>query len=240
MYQYSIFPTSYIFWNVSFRFSSWLSFLTEGCYWSKCYYDTIELTDIMAWLTVTKYLHHRGPRICFICRGHNPVLLSSFMTYHLPEHPSSPPVLSGVRVTRSFVLYVCFVDRFLSFCTFSFGHCVVCSSSIYGLWLPLWYLQTLLRMSTMTGAINGTGTAYPSEILKLNLSFKSSSHCSIFCLSLDALWRYGRCVVIQYILMVAQYFITCSPNFDTKYVVEIQNSNFNRPLPVSLQLVPLS
>ena len=28
--------------------------------------------------------------------------------------------------------YVCFVDRCLSFCTFSFGHCVVCSSSIYG------------------------------------------------------------------------------------------------------------
>jgi hypothetical protein len=21
----------------------------------------------------------------------------------------------------------------------SFGHCVVCSSSIYGFWLPLWY-----------------------------------------------------------------------------------------------------
>ena len=35
------------------------------------------------------------------------------------------------------VLYVCFVDRCLSFCTFSFGHCVVCSSSIYGFWLPL-------------------------------------------------------------------------------------------------------
>jgi hypothetical protein len=29
-------------------------------------------------------------------------------------------------------------------CTFSFGHCVVCSSSIYRFWLPLWYLQTLL------------------------------------------------------------------------------------------------
>ena len=42
------------------------------------------------------------------------------------------------------VLYVCFVDRCLSFCTFSFGHCVLCSS-IYGFWLPLWYLQTLLR-----------------------------------------------------------------------------------------------
>ena len=49
----------------------------------------------------------------------------------LPEHLSSPPVFSGVRVTLSSVLCVCFVDRFLSFCKFSFGHCVVCSS-IYG------------------------------------------------------------------------------------------------------------
>jgi hypothetical protein len=36
----------------------------------------------------------------------------------LPEHLSSPPVFS--------------VDRCLSFCAFSFGHCVVCSFSIYG------------------------------------------------------------------------------------------------------------
>jgi hypothetical protein len=49
-----------------------------------------------------------------------------------PEHMSSPPVFSGVRVTRSLVLCVCFVDRYLSFSTFSFGHYVVCSSSIYG------------------------------------------------------------------------------------------------------------
>jgi len=38
----------------------------------------------------------------------------------LPEHLSSSPVFSGVRVTRSLVLYVCFVDRCLSFCTFFF------------------------------------------------------------------------------------------------------------------------
>ena len=49
----------------------------------------------------------------------------------LPEHLSSPPVCSGVCVTISLVLCVCFVDRCLSFCPFSFGHCVVCSS-IYG------------------------------------------------------------------------------------------------------------
>jgi hypothetical protein len=49
------------------------------------------------------------------------------------------------RFYFALVLYVCFVDRCLSFCTFSFGHCVVCSSSLYGFWLPLWYLQTLLN-----------------------------------------------------------------------------------------------
>jgi hypothetical protein len=36
----------------------------------------------------------------------------------LPEHISSPPIFTRVRVTRSLVLYVCFVDRCLSFCTF--------------------------------------------------------------------------------------------------------------------------
>jgi hypothetical protein len=59
------------------------------------------------------------------------------------QHLSSSPVFNGVR---SLVVYECFVDRCLSFCLFSFGHCVVCSSSsICGLWLSLWYLQTLLK-----------------------------------------------------------------------------------------------
>jgi hypothetical protein len=35
------------------------------------------------------------------------------------------PRLIVVHVTRSLVLCVCFVDRCLSFCTVSFGHCVV-------------------------------------------------------------------------------------------------------------------
>ena len=45
---------------------------------------------------------------------------------------------------RSLVVCACFVDRCFSCCPFSFDHCVVCSS-IYGLWLPFWYLQTLLN-----------------------------------------------------------------------------------------------
>ena len=106
-----------------------------------------------------KYLCHKWPRICSTCRKHFPVL-SSFISYDVvciittdittgtgtaypPEHMSSIPVFSWVRVTRSLVLCACFVDRCLFFCTFSFGHCVICSSSICGFWLPLWYLETL-------------------------------------------------------------------------------------------------
>ena len=77
-------------------------------------------------------------------KSSNTNIISGPGTAYLPRHLSSSPVFSGVRVARSSVLYVCFVDRCLSFCTFSFGNCVVCSSSIYGFWLPLWYLQTLL------------------------------------------------------------------------------------------------
>jgi hypothetical protein len=36
-------------------------------------------------------------------------------------------------------------NRCLFFCPFSFGHCVVCPS-IYGFWLQLWYLQTLIMI----------------------------------------------------------------------------------------------
>ena len=37
----------------------------------------------------------------------------------------SPPVFSGVPVSRSLGLYISFVDRCFSFCTFSFGHGLV-------------------------------------------------------------------------------------------------------------------
>ena len=37
----------------------------------------------------------------------------------VPEHLEFTPVFSGVRVTRSLVLCVCFTDRYLSFITFS-------------------------------------------------------------------------------------------------------------------------
>jgi hypothetical protein len=81
---------------------------------------------------------------------HFPVL-SSFMTYHrfvtsltrrvplveqklftLPEHLSSSPVFSRVRVTRSLVLYVCLIYRSLFVLLYFFFWPLFLSSSICG------------------------------------------------------------------------------------------------------------
>jgi hypothetical protein len=52
-----------------------------------------------------------------------------------PEHLSSHPVFSGVRVTWSLVLCVCFVDRCLSFCPLFFWplYCL----SFFDWWIPI-------------------------------------------------------------------------------------------------------
>jgi hypothetical protein len=86
---------------------------------------------------------HSRPITGFVTRLTRQVPLVEQELFSLPEHPSSSPVFSAVHVIRSLVLCVCFVDRCLPFCHFSFCHCVVCPS-IYGFWLLLWYLQTLL------------------------------------------------------------------------------------------------
>jgi hypothetical protein len=94
--------------------------------------------------------------ICSMCRKHVPVL-SLFITYHrvcnyinsmgattacgAPEF--SPGFWWGSLY--SIFSFICMLCRSLYvICTFSVGHCVVCSSAIYGLWLPLWYRQVLL------------------------------------------------------------------------------------------------
>jgi hypothetical protein len=42
----------------------------------------------------------------------------------------------------------------------SFGHCVVCSSSIYGFWLPLWYLLAIV----LSVLLRYTDSDYPFGI----------------------------------------------------------------------------
>ena len=57
----------------------------------------------------------RGCANIYYTRLTRPVSLVEQDLLTLPVHLSSPPVFSGVRVTRSLVLYVCFVDRCLYF-----------------------------------------------------------------------------------------------------------------------------
>ena len=120
-----------------------ISFI-EDCCLQVSYCTTNDHGYVTLVLSTSRSFPHSWPITGFATIFTRRVPLVEQEQLTLPEHLSSPPVFSGVRVTRSLVLCVCFVDRCLSFCTFSFGHCVVCYASIYRFWLPLWYLQTLL------------------------------------------------------------------------------------------------
>ena len=69
------------------------------------------------------------------------VLLVEQELFTLPEHLSPLPIFSGIRVTRSLVLCVCFVDRCLSCIFFFLPLC--CLFFFDFLITSLWYLQTL-------------------------------------------------------------------------------------------------
>jgi hypothetical protein len=111
----------------------------------------------------------------------------------LPEHLSSTPGFSGVRVTRSLVLYACFVNHCLFFCPFPFGHCVVCRSSIYGFWLPLWHLHALLKRGEGVILCNMKYQNYRSSYLPIVFSYIFKyNHMNIpaifLCLSHTRIW----------------------------------------------------
>jgi hypothetical protein len=78
---------------------------------------------------------------------------------------SSSPVFSGVRVTRSLVLYVCFVDHCLSFSTFSFDHHVLSvffflytdSDNSFDFTPPSWIRPCFVSSIIITLLINNLG-----------------------------------------------------------------------------------
>ena len=83
------------------------------------------------------------------------------------NYPSgAPTVFSGVRVTRSLALCVCFVERCLSCCTFSFGHCVVCSSVIYRFWFPLGIFKLFFKLEAQWA--EPVSLTFHSALRKLN------------------------------------------------------------------------
>jgi hypothetical protein len=85
-------------------------------------FSTIVLLFVLLWIWYSTSLKKKGkhffqsfPRswliIGFVTRLTRRVPLVEMELLTLPKHLSSLPVFSGVRVTRSLVLYVCFVDH---------------------------------------------------------------------------------------------------------------------------------
>ena len=107
--------------------------------WGKWYYSIV---NVIHWIV----LHHIESLTSVFLENQSSdlsCLPSPYLKQELLAMPEFNLVFSWVRVTRSLVLYACFFRSLLVL--FLFSHCVVCSSSIYGLWLPLCYLQTILK-----------------------------------------------------------------------------------------------
>ena len=127
------------------RLFHWSAGLQQGSHWTNgsSWLSWSLTVATMTWLTAMENLRQKLPRICSTCRNTSRSsphwrLITGFVTRltrrvpleekelpTLPEHPSPLPVISEIPVTRSLVLCVCFVNRCLFFCTFSFCHCVM-------------------------------------------------------------------------------------------------------------------
>ena len=83
------------------------------------------------------------------------------------ERLSSSPVLCGVHVIRSLVLCICLC---VSFCPFSFGHWVVCPSSVYRFRLPRRVLKLFLKYFVVNVKAN-----------YINLTFKIGFEMCLAC-----------------------------------------------------------
>ena len=154
-----------------------ISFHKNRTQWSSSKSDRTSIPDTIMWI-----VRHNV--------NVSPVIDTSRSCPHSWLIPlSSPPVFSGVRIARSLVLCVCVVDGCLSFCTFSFGHCVVCSSSIYGFWLPLYsgdllcyvyvlYIAVcpfvLFLLAIVLSVLRFLDSDYPFGIFKLFFSWPDS------------------------------------------------------------------
>jgi hypothetical protein len=77
-------------------------------------------------------------------------------------------------------------------------HCVVCSSSIYGFWLPLWYILTLLTSNQHCSYVHFT------KHLFYRLIFTEASVC-IFCREIT---RPYNSVVNTHIALYSIFFST--------------------------------
>jgi hypothetical protein len=103
--------------------------LDNSNFFSLYHFESCTATT-MTWLTDMAYLCYKWPRICYTCRRHF-LVLSSCMTYHgfVTSLRREVPLVEQELLTFP-------EHQSSSFCICSLGHCVVCSSSLCGFWLP--------------------------------------------------------------------------------------------------------
>jgi hypothetical protein len=90
-------------------------------------------SKIIAWIHM--YIFGRLTVVQHIVYGPEEKLCHSYVS----KGSSSMQRIEQIDMLWSLLFNLLFVSY-----NFSFGHFFVCSSSIYGFWLPLWYLQTFL------------------------------------------------------------------------------------------------
>ena len=120
-----------------------------------CFVKDSNLTCYLYLLTVTFFQHYFYVRWCswpLAGTRWDPPVEQKLHT--LPEHLKQPRVFmlgSFANFVRFFVLFCKSL-----FVLFSYVLCIVCSSSIYGFWLPYWNLQTVLVMFHTTIKLTDT------------------------------------------------------------------------------------
>ena len=100
--------------------------LIEDCCLQVSYCTTNDHGYVTLVLSTSRFFPHSWLITGFVNRLTQWVPLVEQELLTILWHLSSPPSFSGIHVIRSVVLCVCFVDRCLSLCPFSFGHCVFC------------------------------------------------------------------------------------------------------------------
>ena len=98
---------------------------------------------------------------------------------------NSVQVLSGIRAAQSSVFCVFFVDHCLSFCPFSFGHCIACPSSNYDFW------TTLLASTNFSYLLTYTRTTILSQLSNL-------FHCNIY---VKIYWRLQLFGIMNFLMV---------------------------------------
>ena len=134
--------------------------------------------------------HSSWPFTWFVRRVIRRVSLVEQWLLIFPEHMSSHPVFSWVRVARSLVFCVVFCRSFFVLLSFFLSHFAVCLSA-YGFWFPFWPLQPL-RISKVYNFKsklnifeNDLGCRWQHHIDNIDRIFKynenSKMYRSVFC-----------------------------------------------------------